>query len=193
MDTISLGGTVSSSFGRGHENVFVSKIKSCILLGGIIERFCYMRVQTCVKGSLWKASRQRVRLCQWSVYCPSNPNSSFIIRYAKVKLVHLNIFLSQLVPCWILSVEGNGESLQEKGGSLVWCVPSGRQAPARWLLLQHLQCRQLPRYQILAAGSCSTQHPRTSAWPLSLAAFSGSYIVECLQWDTSLWTVFLEP
>ena len=91
--------------------IFISHIKRCILLGGIIERFCYMRVQMCVKGSIWNMSWQKRELSQLSIYCISNSNSSFIIWYAKMELVHLN-----MAPCWILSGEGDGETLQEKGG-----------------------------------------------------------------------------
>ena len=56
----------------GKSHFFISKIKSYFLLGEITERFCCMRVQTCVKRSIWKVSRQRGGLCQLSICCFSN-------------------------------------------------------------------------------------------------------------------------
>ena len=56
----------------GKSHFFISKIKSYFLLGEITERFCCMRVQICVKRSIWKVSRQRSGLCQLSICCLSN-------------------------------------------------------------------------------------------------------------------------
>lgn len=151
-----------------------------------------MRVQMCVKGSLWKVSRQRGGLCQFSVSCPSNPNSSFIIWYAKMKPVHLNIFLCQLTMLNFVS-RGQWRDIageRRKTWSDVFLLIGFLQCRR---LFQHLPCRQLLQCLAPAVQTASPipdsscwllQYPAsrsTSAWRLSLVSFSDSYIVKCLQ------------